>query len=153
MKTPETQFTEWREHFAKQREDLLAKRAEIDEQIAEIDRELEGIRAYEQVKAGKGYHPQPTERRPRASSGAPRKTRETGRRNEILDLLKKHPKGLMASQVAEKLGVTDQQGKQYIATTLSTLKTKKVLVNEGRGAPYALAEDAAPYVPETEGSV
>jgi hypothetical protein len=150
QQTAETFLQSERERFQKLREDLEAKRAELDQQIEEIDRELYALDVYEQAKRGK--IPQ-AERKPRASSGAPRKTRETGKRKEIIDLIRRHRQGLTAGQVAEKLGVTDQQGKQYISTTLSMLKSKKLLVNEGRGAPYALAEDAAAYVPETEGSV
>lgn len=146
MKTPETQFAEWREHYAKQREELFTKRAEIDKQITEIDLELEGLRAYEQVKAGKGYHSSlPKEHKPRASSGprAPRGAMGEIQKRIIAIVERYQPDGAKAEAIHGELEALDDAAKKPIRAALNRMKRGGVLSQLKAKAPYTLGPNAA----------
>ena len=103
------------------------------EQLHAVEDEYQQVKTAQEALAGK-FRVRSTERKPRAPSTgrAPR----SGKRQEILNLVKLHPEGLTAEQVSEKLGITDQKGRQYVSSTLSTFKSKNQLVGGGRNMPY-----------------
>jgi hypothetical protein len=96
-----------RERLARQREDVLARRRKLDDELAEIDRELNAIAAYEAAKRG-------------TPARAPRRTR--GKRQIVLEEVKKHPEGITRGQLLETMGMQDKQGAQFVSNALSHFK-------------------------------
>lgn len=110
--TFETFIEKERERLAKQREDVLSRRQALDEELAKIDRELYAIDAYEQAKRGK----LPTQPRTRRQSS------RRGKRDIVLEEVKKHPEGLTRAQLLEALGMQEKQGAQFVSNALSHFK-------------------------------
>ena len=109
-----------RARLTKSREDALAKRAEIDASIAAIDTELAAIDAYEAAKLGKPL---------RGRKGG---TRRSGRRQEVLAAIKKHPQGISPAALKESLGATDKSAQQSVSNALAALKrNKQVTAKDG----------------------
>jgi hypothetical protein len=135
-KTFEQFVEEERARLTKTREECLAKRQEIDEEIAAVDRELDAIAAYEQVKRGKAstLSQQPRARRT-SGARAPRGSREH-LKNQIIELVSKHPEGLVSDQINRSLNITDPKQKQQLATVLALLKKEGALHQEQRRGPY-----------------
>lgn len=118
-----------RDRLAKQRSDVLAKRQKLDEQLEAIDRELAAVSAYEQVKKGKVVSPAPQKR-----MGG----RRTGRRQEVLDLVKTTPEGLKRADILERLNIKGERSEeQSVSNALSALKRQGQL--EQRDGKYVAA--------------
>ena len=108
-----------RDRLTKDREDALAKRAELDASIAAIDTEFAAIEAYEAAKLGKA---------PRGKKGG---TRRSGRRQEVLAVIKKHPQGITPSALKEALGATNKSSQQSVSNALSALKRNSQVTAKG----------------------
>ena len=110
-----------RERLTKVRDELLAKRAEIDARIEMIDRELNAINAYEAAKNGR------TTRNNKSG------IRRSGRRNELLEAIKKHPNGISRDELINNLGAKDKKEKMAISNALSALKRSKKISKDDKG--------------------
>jgi Adenosine deaminase z-alpha domain len=125
--TFETFVKSERDRLAQEREQELTNKRKAEDRLNPIAREFEAIEAYERVKRGKG------ERKPRATGT---RGRRGGKRQEVLDLIRQYPEGLVARQVAERLGVFDEKQQSQINAALHNLKKQGHLQQEGRGGPY-----------------
>lgn len=104
-----------RERLDRQRQKVLEKRKALDEELEGIDRELEAVSAYERIKTGKAPAV--------AQTGSMRRGRRSGRRQEVLNLVKSAPTGLSRAEIIEKLDVKgDRKEEQSISNALSALK-------------------------------
>jgi hypothetical protein len=121
----------------KAREELLAKREEIDNELLSLDRRLHAAQTYQAALQGKLPTAEPRTRRPRESSG-PRARRGSREhlKNQIVELVSKHPAGLAADEINQSLDATDPKQKQQIANVLSLLKKEGALHQEQRRGPY-----------------
>jgi hypothetical protein len=134
--TPESVIEREFQEVEKTRESLLAKRAEIDEQLQQVEQRFTNLR--NALAALEGKFTPPTrapsvKRRPRASSGdrAPRGSREQ-LKTRISDLLKQHPKGLVANQITTAI-----PGKG-VPNLLSLMKKEGMISQEARRGPYCI---------------
>lgn len=129
--TFESFVAQQREALAQRREQAQQRLAEVQAEINGIDRELQAITAYELAKEGKLDLSPKGQRRP---PSGPRKPRETGARQEILDLIKASENGLTPAEIKEKRGVKgDKSGEQSISNALSNLlKQNRVTRHDGR---------------------
>lgn len=111
--TFETFIARERDRLSRQRSGLVEQKSKLDEQIAAIDRELAAVTAYEQVKSGKAVTAQSSQRRERRS----------GKRQEILDLIKNNPDGMTRGDILDHLKVKgDKSAEQSVSNALSALK-------------------------------
>ena len=113
-----------RERLGRQRTDALSKKAELDKELQSIEREMAAITAYERAKAGK----------PATSTPQParRTGRRSGRRQEVIDLLKDSPGGLSRREILERLDVKgERREEQSVSNALSALKKAGQLGQEG----------------------
>src|SRR5690554_2879655 len=110
--TFETFVANERRRLNKQRGNLVEQKAKLDEQIQAIDRELAAVAAYEQVKSGKVPIAQPQQRR----------VRRSGKRQEILNIIKANPDGMTRADILERLNVKgDKSEEQSVSNALSAL--------------------------------
>ena len=115
------------ERLGKLREELLSQRAEIDTQLTQVDNELQAINAYQAIKEGKKL----------VATTAPKRTvtRRSGRRQEVLDLIAKHPDGIPRAQILEGLGAKgNRSDEQSVSNALSALKKANKI--DSRGGLY-----------------
>ena len=97
-----------RKRLTKRRNDILKRKAALEDELAQIENEFKAIAAYETAKGGK--------------SVVTRK-RRTGRRAEILDAIKRHPKGIGRGDLIKFFGVTGKKSdQQSIDNALTGLK-------------------------------
>lgn len=118
------------EQFIKKERDRLAaarsveesRLAEVQKKIDEIDREMVAIDAYEAAKTG-------TTARPRRAG-----TRRTGRRDEVLAVIKKHPKGISRGDILTAMQAKgDRSEETSISNALAALKrTEKLTLKDGK---------------------
>ena len=127
------------ENVKKEREDLLAKRQEIEKQLEALDRRLLAAQNYQATLQGKLPLAEPRSRRPRESSGprAPRGSREA-LKNQMVDHIKKHPEGLVTSQIAAAF--PEVQG---LGNILSLLKKEGRIHQDAKRGPYYIASKEA----------
>jgi hypothetical protein len=123
------------EQVQKEREDLLAKRQEIEQQLEGLDRRLLAAQNYQATLEGKLPLAESKARKPRESSGprAPRGSREA-LKNQIVDHLKKHPEGLVTSQITAAF--SEVQG---LGNLLSLLKKEERIRQDAKRGPYYLS--------------
>ena len=121
------------EIFAQLREKYEAQRKEARASLDEAEGWLRGLDALDRERRSK-QPSLPLEGKPRAVRG---------KRQEVLDLFKQHPDGLLARQVAEKLGVSDKKQQSAVNAALHNLKKQGFLTQEGRGGQYVTAETHA----------
>lgn len=113
-----------RERLEKQRQTLLDKKTDIDQQLQEIERQFAAIRAYEQVRAGKHV----TAEEPKPS----RRGRRSGRRQEVLGLIKDSEAGQTRGEIIEKLRIKgDRREEQSVSNALSALKRAGQITQDG----------------------
>ena len=97
-----------RKRLTTRRNDVLKRKAALDDELAQIENEFKAIAAYEGAKTGKA---------------AGTRKRRTGRRAEILDAVKKHPKGIGRGDLIKFFGVTgNKSDQQSIDNALTGLK-------------------------------
>ena len=97
-----------RKRLTKHRSDVLKRKAALDDEFEQIETEFKAIAAYETAKTGKV---------------ARTRKRRTGRRAEILDAIKKHPKGIGRGDLIKFFGVTGNKSDvQSISNALTGLK-------------------------------
>ena len=107
-----------RERLTNAREALIAERSGLDEKIKKLETELNAIDAYEAAKNGR----------------APRKRKSgSGRRNEVLEAIQKHPQGISRNELLNVIGANDTEGKKSLTSVLSGLKRSKKITQDGDG--------------------
>lgn len=119
--------------LAAQREKFEKQRADAQHLLDEATAELRALDAYEAAKQGKPVST-PTRRGP-----SPGTKRDTGKRAEVLDIIRRTPEGMTAGQVIDALGISDKSGKQSVANALSALKGDGLIVQEVKRGPYKVA--------------
>lgn len=123
QQTFETFVEQERERLGKARDAALARQKEIDDELAAIDRELLAIAAYEQAKRGK------LPAKPRA----PRQPGRRGKRETVLEEVKKHPDGITRAELLEVMNLKgDKSGEQFVSNALSALKQDGKLSVDGK---------------------
>ena len=106
-----------RERLSQRRDELMQQRDEIDRQLDELEREFGAITAYEQARKGQG-----------ASAPARGSKRRTGVRQIVLDVVKKHPKGISRADILQEMKAKgDKRAEQSISNALSNLKKQNSL--------------------------
>lgn len=124
--TFESFITREQERLTKEREDVNSQKAALDERLAGIEKEMRAIEAY--VSAKEGRTAQPTQRRTRAGS----RGRRGGKREAILDLIKKAADGLTRADLIEQMnGKGDKKIEQMVSNALSALKRTNVVNLKG----------------------
>lgn len=121
------------EQVQKEREDLLGKRAEIDAQLQALDRRLNAAENYRLTLEGKftvQLPLQPSKKREATGERAPRGSRDA-LKNQIIDLIKKHPDGLIAKQINDEF--PDVKG---LANVLALLKKDGTIRQDAKRGPY-----------------
>lgn len=102
------------------REEALEQRAAVEARIAAIDVELSAIDAYEAVKSGKP---------PRNTKI---KTRRTGRRAEVLEVIKQHPQGITRGEILIAMEASDKKSNDSISNALAALnRADRVTLKNG----------------------
>jgi hypothetical protein len=123
QQTFETFIAQERERLAKAREAALARKKEVEDELGAIDREIFAIAAYEQAKRGK-------------SPATPRASRQPGRRGKretVLEEVKKHPDGITRAELLEVMNFKgDKSGEQFVSNALSALKRDGRLNVDGK---------------------
>mgnify|MGYP006199914107 CR=1 FL=1 len=108
-----------REHtrLQKARDKAAQKKAEVAQELKALERELTAIEAYDKATRGKA---KPVPKRDSNGRG--------GKRQAILDLLKKHPDGLSRGEILNLIGVkSDKSGEQSVSNALSALTKQNQL--------------------------
>ena len=123
-----SEYVEKEKHdISKRRTEVIRKRNELDQALAELDKEMAAINAYETIKSGKVY----------AQKGAG--TRGKSRRIEIIDIIKSAGDGgVTSAEIITKLGVESDK-EQSVRTTLSTMKNKGTIKQDGATKKYLSA--------------
>jgi DNA-binding transcriptional ArsR family regulator len=99
-----------RERLRTERDDLAKQQRDLEKRIDQIDNEIAAIEAYEAARAGKHVS---------IETG----TRRSSKRQDILDVLAKHPQGLTRSGIIEALDAPDdKKTQQSVSNALSNLK-------------------------------
>lgn len=131
--TLESFFARQREKYEKQRQDARAL-------LAEAETELRALDAYEQAKKGT---PSPQGEGGRKTS----KSREVGKRAEILSLVRQYPDGVTVGELKDKLGIRrDKKAENSLTNALSAIKRQgHIRLEEGVYTAAAPQEgDATP---------
>lgn len=129
-----------RERLTKEREEIFDQQHALEEKLQGITRELAAIDAYTSVKSGRAAPAAAPMRKPRATSTPTgRKPRESGKRAEVLDLIRRTPEGLTSAEIAERLNANDKTGKQSVANALTNLKNDGLISQAQRRGPYTIA--------------
>ncbi len=93
----------------------MQQRDEIDRQLDELEREFGAITAYEQARNG-------------AAAPARGNKRRTGVRQNVLDVVKKHPKGISRADILQEMNAKgDKRAEQSVSNALSNLKKQNSL--------------------------
>ena len=110
-----------RERLNQERTAALGLQRELNRRLAEIERELSAIDAY---TAAKGTRPE----RKATFSGTRHRVSRSGKREQLLQLLRQHSSGLSRSEILEKMGLKgDRVQEVSISSTLTALiKTGEV---------------------------
>jgi len=111
---------EERNRLTEQLKKLAQEKTDIDNRILEINQELKAINAYESTKTGK-------------VKAKPARTRQTGIKQSILDLLTQAPHGLGRAGIIDGLGFRGDKGKeQTVSNTLANMKkANAITVTDG----------------------
>ena len=135
----EEYFTQLRAKYETQRKEALAS-------LQEAEGWLRGLDALERERRSKQPSPSLGESKTTASK-QPR-----GKWREVLELVRAHPNGLFAREVAQELGVSDDKQQAAVNAALFNLKKQGFLSQEGRGGRYVAVAKRSGEESELTGS-
>ena len=117
-----------REKLNQRRDELRRQRDDLGRQIQEVEKEFAAVDAYERVKTGKRAAPSTTGSR-----------RRTGIRQNVLEVVKRHPKGISRADVLQEMGAKgEKRAEQSISNALANLKKQgEVRLDQGQYTPAA----------------